>query len=610
MVVVNEDPKDALLRQFQDEIARLQAMLEGKVVSTVAPVAAAAAADAGGAVAPAGGATAPTGGGAAPPPDGGAAQNGEEMPAAAAAREQMQEMLETERNERLAMEEQLQALKAKLLHSDGAGSDIIQGPSLLEAGNAAAEHQAAVSRRQRDEMEEEERLHFDEEFDDLSKEVAAKSKKLKALRKKHKTLVADQQEREMEFQTLGADLMETVRSVTRDFALYRTIANAHVDVEVLLECEVSAVYDDEGQIWVLPATQGPEARQGQGRLRNGRSTPNESTSTQPLPTMGLESAPKFNDGPSSALVETPIDLGPLAATNQGLDDVRERLALQPTEKQQPPPAIDRPKSRGERPRSRGDRLKSRVGRSRGADSLSSPSAAVMRGVTTSEDGPAQQGNKSAAEQQQASANRVVQRANAAASKATAMLPSLGEQTEQKAIHLVDTYGAHDASRAVHLALPMARRNELVKLWGASQQVQIATNEIIEGRHAAAVMAAKLQLAPLSGSTPDIVPALTNDAKTLSDLQADTRAAALLRADRMRWETRSGTDGEQVRQLHERNLRAEEELAVATVENAWLKEELRREKERHKTENWEVALRMLKEQEEQSGAAATVSAITL
>ena len=60
----------------------------------------------------------------------------------------------------------------------------------------------------------------------------------------------------------------------------------------------------------------------------------------------------------------------------------------------------------------------------------------------------------------------------------------------------------------------------------------------------------------------------------------------------------------MRQLRERGLALEEELATATVENAWLKEELRREKDRQKTENWEVALRMLKEQEEQSGGAAT------
>ena len=586
-------------------------MLEGKGVSTatlVGGAAADAAADAAGAVvAPAGGA-----GGTGGTP----AQNDEETPAAAAARQQMQEMLETERSERLAMEEQLQALKAKLLHSGDADSHV-QGPSLLAAGNAAAEHQAAVSRRQRDEMEEEERLYFDEEFDDLSKEVAAKSKKLKALRKKHKSLVADQKERESEFHLIGVGLMETVRSVTIDLSLYRTISNAHVDAEVLLECEVKSVYDDEGEIWLLPdsvaapAPQGPEARQ-RGRVRNGLNTPTESTSTQPLPTMGLEPVSKLNglnDVSSGAVVETPsIDLGALAAMNQGMDDVRERLVLQTTQQQQPPPI------EFERPKSRGGTLAGGRPKSRGADSLSSPSAAVVRGVTTAGDGPAQQGNKSAAERQQASANRVVQKANSAANKATAMLPSLGEQTEQKAKQLMgtSTYSTHDASRAVHTAPPLARRNELIKLWGASPTQQVATSELMEGRRVAGILAAKLQLAPLSGGTPDIAAsALTNDAKTLSDLQADTRAAALLRADRVRWEMRSGAaDGEEMRQLRERNLRAEEELAAATVENAWLREELRREKERQKTENWEVALRMLKEQEEHSGAAATVSAITL
>ena len=49
--------------------------------------------------------------------------------------------------------------------------------------------------------------------------------------------------------------------------------------------------------------------------------------------------------------------------------------------------------------------------------------------------------------------------------------------------------------------------------------------------------------------------------------------------------------------------AEEEVAAKSTENTWLKEELRREKERNKAEQWDVALKMLQEHEAQSGAAA-------
>ena len=152
----------------------------------------------------------------------------------------------------------------------------------------------------------------------------------------------------------------------------------------------------------------------------------------------------------------------------------------------------------------------------------------------------------------------------------------------------------------------------MKLWGANQLEQVATDELVQGRQAMALVAAKVHLAPLSPIDTPEVPSTTttlNETATLAELQADTRAAALLRADRVRWNARSADDGGEVRRLREREMALEEQLAAAVVETTWLREELRREKERQKTENWEVALRMLKEQEEQSGGATT-TAVTL
>jgi hypothetical protein len=195
-----------------------------------------------------------------------------------------------------------------------------------------------------------------------------------------------------------------------------------------------------------------------------------------------------------------------------------------------------------------------------------------------------------------------------------MLPALDEETHKKAKSVIDAHGpaTHDNLRRVHLAPPLARRNSLVKLWGANQLEQVATDELVQGRQAMALVAAKVHLAPLSPIDTPEVPSTTttlNETATLAELQADTRAAALLRADRVRWNARSADDGGEVRRLREREMALEEQLAAAVVETTWLREELRREKERQKTENWEVALRMLKEQEEQSGGATT-TAVTL
>ena len=108
---INEDPKDALLRQFQDEIARLQALLEGQGGEAAA-------------------AAAVPGSGAGP------ADAAADAAAAEGAR-RMEKLLEEERRERLQMEAQLQALKAKLI---GAGSGESESSGRLTAGNAAAEH--------------------------------------------------------------------------------------------------------------------------------------------------------------------------------------------------------------------------------------------------------------------------------------------------------------------------------------------------------------------------------------------------------------------------------------------------------------------------------------
>jgi hypothetical protein len=581
---INEDPKDALLRQFQDEIARLQELLQAKGIPSEAenPPAASATPQS-----PSIAGEAASGAVSVPEPT--TKQGAEETPATAHARDQMQELLETERNERLAMEAQLQALKAKLLHSGDSNAATGQSSSLLAAGNAAAENQAAVRERQRAELADEERLYFDEEFDDLSKEIASKDKKLKMLRKKHKALISETEEREVEFQRLGAELMETVRSVSRDLALYRTIANAHVSAEALLECEVSAVWDESGEIWLLPdivdkdssleSSNTQESTRDSGRNNFGKPVKQVSTGSM----MDLSSIPQLGHVGSEA--------------GSGVDpQLPEDVVL------------ERPKSRAA---GQGAPLPRSRRSSRRAAKLVS-SNAKGSDVTDAVADPLER-QSATTEQQQASAARVVRQANAAAS-AAAMLPALDEETQKKAKAVIDAHGpaTHDSLRRVHLAPPLARRNSLVKLWGANQLEQVATDELVQGRQATALVAAKLQLAPLSPIDTLNVPSTTttlDETTTLAELQADTRAAALLRADRVRWNARSADDGEEVRRLRERELALEEQLAAAVVETSWLKEELRREKERQKTENWEVALRMLKEQEEQSGGSTT-TAVTL
>ena len=81
--------------------------------------------------------------------------------------------------------------QGKLLSGDGGAAAVLGEHSMLDAGQAvkAAGETEAAGRRAA--QLEEEKLYFDEEFDDLSSELRDKTKKLKKLRRRLRSAKAE-----------------------------------------------------------------------------------------------------------------------------------------------------------------------------------------------------------------------------------------------------------------------------------------------------------------------------------------------------------------------------------------------------------------------------------
>lgn len=187
---INEDPKDALLRQFQDEIARLQQMLEASGGNTAV---------------------------------GGNQLDVEQLQQMKAATEQaeaekaeMMALLERERAEREAIDAQLAALKAKLVSGVGsspAKSQLLSGPTspaavagesfeLGYSGSASfSNRHAEVKAAQEAAAYQEQQLYHDsDKYTSLQEEVDEKTAKLDKLRRKLKAANREMEDLQVEFQ--------------------------------------------------------------------------------------------------------------------------------------------------------------------------------------------------------------------------------------------------------------------------------------------------------------------------------------------------------------------------------------------------------------------------
>lgn len=242
---MNEDPKDAILREYQEEIARLKERLSQIPASSA-------------------------------PPSTSSVLDEQEKEAimeearlksnkenealraettaeleklksanekTAADREQLEQKLEAEKkarknteNERLELQKQLIEMEAKLM----TGGEFANNAKKQEAELRRAHQELALKREQeltlnrRMDAQEEEKLHLEEKYSSLADEVQAKTKKLKKLWAKYQQAKTEVQDLEREFLIEKRDAADTIRDVTRTLKLKEFIISSFIPPRVRL----------------------------------------------------------------------------------------------------------------------------------------------------------------------------------------------------------------------------------------------------------------------------------------------------------------------------------------------------------------------------------------
>ncbi|EGF80786.1 hypothetical protein BATDEDRAFT_11069 [Batrachochytrium dendrobatidis JAM81] len=243
--VVNEDPKDTMLREYQEEIENLRRALEARKQ-----------------------------GGGAPPqldPETIAKLQAEveaekrallaskdivieEKERIAMELEKRAADLEKERQEREFLESKLKAMEGKLLIG---GLNIVdkineQERELLEAQNKLQEQH----RRERElqlqlEQKQEAQLQLEESHASLQEEVDVKTKKLMKLWTKLQEVKTEISDAKDEFRNEREDLLDTIRELSRELSLKLTIIDNFIPTEERIKIEKRALYDEEKDDWIM-----------------------------------------------------------------------------------------------------------------------------------------------------------------------------------------------------------------------------------------------------------------------------------------------------------------------------------------------------------------------
>jgi hypothetical protein len=287
---INEDPKDAMLREFQDEIARLREKLAAQQSS--------------GGGAKGSGAGGRSGGGRGGGGGGGTVRTevvekvivkevgmseeelkifNEKTEAEKAeflkkAEEERRTLLmasaKTDEEKRLVeeqlakeSEEKAAALKAQEILQKklkAMEEKLLMGGKLMDKAAAQEEslRRARIELEERKKRElaiateiaenEEEKTMMGEKFASLGEEVEAKTKKLKKLWTKYQAAKAEVKDVEAEFQRDRVDMVDTIRELSRQIKLRSLIIDTYIPAEEVAKLEKKSKWSDENDNWIIP----------------------------------------------------------------------------------------------------------------------------------------------------------------------------------------------------------------------------------------------------------------------------------------------------------------------------------------------------------------------
>lgn len=162
--------------------------------------------------------------------------------------------LENERQERELLAIKLQAMEGKLLIGGVNIEDKIneQERELQEAELRLQEEQRRKRiLEKRLESKQEAQLQLEENFSSLQEEVDVKTKKLNKLISKLQEVTDEINDLKDEFRNEREDVLDTVRELSRELSLKITITENFIPKEEITKLEQLAVYDEEKDDWML-----------------------------------------------------------------------------------------------------------------------------------------------------------------------------------------------------------------------------------------------------------------------------------------------------------------------------------------------------------------------
>ncbi|KAJ3099064.1 Kinesin-like protein kif3b [Phlyctochytrium planicorne] len=162
--------------------------------------------------------------------------------------------LESERQAREELAKKLSTLEAKLLVGGMNIADRVanQERELKETHLAIQEQKKAARELQQQlELKQEIQLQMEENYATLQEEIDAKSKKLKKLWVKYTAAKAEISDLQDEFRNEREDLLDTIRELSRELSLKLAIIENFIPVEEGRKIEKRAQYDEETSDWKL-----------------------------------------------------------------------------------------------------------------------------------------------------------------------------------------------------------------------------------------------------------------------------------------------------------------------------------------------------------------------
>jgi hypothetical protein len=174
---------------------------------------------------------------------------------------ELQAQLDKEADDKKKLEAHKSKLAEKLRKME---EQVIRGGEVLNKVNEqeAQLRKKQMELRERDETQarlarelaekEEMNLQLEEHFSSLQEEVEVKSKKLKRLFTKYEAAVREAKDLQEEFQTERSDMLETIRQLSRTLKLKELVLENFVPGEYCRVIEKKSQWDPEVDAWIVP----------------------------------------------------------------------------------------------------------------------------------------------------------------------------------------------------------------------------------------------------------------------------------------------------------------------------------------------------------------------